>query len=326
MSNHLSGPDFSPPAGDARLDITDLYVFTSPERDKHTVLALNVNPMVPAMAAMEFHPDALYQINVDTNGDSVTDVAFNITFTQDGDGQRATVRRADGNAATALDNVGDTIIENAAVSFEDGAQVTEVGGYRFYAGLRSEPFFADFEGLLHDFAWTGTDMGVDKNVLAIVLEAPDDAFSPSPTIAVWSRVAVRRDGVFVTVDRAGKPAMVNFFAQDMKEQYNAGEPQSDVETYSDHFVHVLEEAGGYSHEVAVTLTDGLLPDMIILDRTVPCREPNGRRLDDDSIDNRIASMFNGRIPSHGLAPHTDLTSTFPYMGTPHPTPVPSGAA
>lgn len=27
MSNHLSGPDYGPPAGDARLDITDLYLF-----------------------------------------------------------------------------------------------------------------------------------------------------------------------------------------------------------------------------------------------------------------------------------------------------------
>lgn len=318
MSNHLSGPDFSPPAGDARLDITDLYVFTSPERDKHTVLALNVNPMVPAMAAMEFHPEALYQINIDTNGDAVTDVAFNITFSTDGRGQRATVRRAEGDSAEALDDVGAPIIENAAVSFGDGAQTTEVGGYRFYAGLRSEPFFADFEGLLHDFAWTGTDMGADKNVLAIVLEAPDDAFSPAPSIGVWSRVAVRRDGTFVTVDRAGKPAMVNFFAQDMKEEYNAGEPRSDVRTYSAHFVHVLQEAGGYSEEEATRLTDGLLPDLIVLDRSVTCREPNGRRLDDDSIDNRIASMFNGRIPSHGLTAHADLTSTFPYMGTPHP--------
>ena len=271
-------------------------------------------------------PDALYQINVVTNGDAVTDVAFNVTFTQDGSGQRATVRRSEDESAVVLDNVGVPIIENAAVSFDDGAHVTEVGGYRFYAGLRSEPFFADFEGLLHDFAWTGTDMGVDKNVLAIVLEAPDDALSPSPPIAAWSRMAVRCDGTFVTVDRAGKPAIVNFFAQDMKEQDNGGEPRSDVETYSAHFVHVLEEAGGYSHEEAIHLADGLLPDMITLDRSVTCREPNGRRLDDDSIDNRIASMFNGRIPSHGLVPHTDLTSTFPYMGTPHPTPVPSGAA
>lgn len=325
MSNHLSGPDFSPPAGDARLDITDLYVFTSPQRDKHTVIAVNVNPMVPAMAAMEFHPDALYQINVDTNGDAVTDVAFNITFTPDGTGQRATVRRAEGDAAKALDNVGTPIIENAPVSFDDGEHVTEMGGYRFFAGLRSEPFFADFDGLLNDFKWTGTDMGADKNVLAIVLEAPDDAFSPSPSIGVWSRTAVRRDGTFVSVDRAGKPAMVNFFAADMKEAYNAGEPHADVATYSAHFVHVLQEAGGYSEEDATRLTGGLLPDVLVLDRGVACREPNGRRLDDDSIENRIASMFNGRIPSHGLTAHTDLTSTFPYMGTPHPVAVEAAA-
>ena len=326
MSNHLSGPDFSPPAGDARLDITDLYVFTSPERERHTVLAVNVNPMVPAMAAMEFHPDALYQINVDTNGDAATDVAFNVTFTQDGDGQRATVRRADGDAATALDNVGETIIENAAVSFGDGAQVTEVGGYRFFAGLRSDPFFADFDGLLNEFTWTGNDAVADKNVLAIVLEAPDGTLSSSPSIGVWARVAVRRDGAFVTVDRAGKPAMVNFFAADLKESYNAGEPHADIEAYSSHFVHVLQESGGYSPDDATRMTGELLPDVLVLDRSVPCHEPNGRRLDDDSVGNRIASMFNGRVPSPGIVAHTDLTSTFPYMGTPHPAPVPSGAA
>lgn len=326
MSNHLSGPDFSPPAGDARLDITDLYVFASPEREKHTVLAVNVNPMVPAMAAMEFHPDALYQINVDTNGDAVTDVAFNVTFTQDGSGQRATVRRADGDAATALDNVGETIIENAAVSFGDDAQVIDEGGYRFFAGLRSDPFFADFDGLLNEFTWTGNDAVADKNVLAIVLEAPDGTLSTSPSIGVWSRAAVRRDGAFVTVDRAGKPAMVNFFAADLKESYNAGEPRADVETYSSHFVHVLQEAGGYSPEDATRMTGELLPDLLVLDRSVACQEPNGRRLDDDSVGHRIASMFNGRVPSHGIVAHTDLTSTFPYMGTPHPAPVPSGAA
>lgn len=325
MSNHLSGPDFSPPAGDARLDITDLYVFTSPERAQHTVLAMNVNPMVPAMAAMEFHPDALYQINVDTDGDAVTDIAFNVTFVQDGEGQRATVRRAEGGAATALDDAGDVIIENAPVSFGDDAGVVEASGYRFFAGLRSDPFFADLDGLLNNFAWTGNDAIADKNVLAIVLEAPDDLFSQSPAIGVWSRVAVRRDGAFVTVDRAGKPAMVNFFASDLKVTYNACEPRADVEQHAEHFIHVLQEAGGYSQDDATKLTAGLLPDLLVLDRTVTCREPNGRRLDDDSVGNRIASMFNGRIPSHGLQPHTDLTAAFPYMGTPHPAPVAAAA-
>ncbi|MBV8527456.1 MAG: DUF4331 family protein [Candidatus Dormibacteraeota bacterium] len=321
MSNHLSGPDFSPPAGDARLDITDLYAFTSPEREGHTVLAVNVNPMVPEMAAMEFHPDALYQINVDSDGDAATDVAFNVTFVQDGGGQRATVRRAEGSAATALDNVGDVIIDNATVSFGDDARVIEQDGYRFFAGLRSDPFFADIDGLLNNFAWTGNDALADKNVLAIILEAPDDLFSATPQIGVWSRVAVRRDGVFVTGDRAGKPAMVNFFAADIKTTYNACEPSADVGQHADLFIHVLQEAGGYSHEDATRLTAGLLPDQLVLDRSATCREPNGRRLEDDSVGNRIASMFNGRVPAPGIAAHSDLTAKFPYMGTPHPAPV-----
>ena len=112
----------------------------------------------------------------------------------------------------------------------------------------------------------------------------------------------------------------------MKDAYNAGEPHADTAAYAAHFVHVLQETGGYSPEDAARLTGDLLPDVLVLDRSVACQEPNGRRLDDDSIGNRIASMFNGRVPAPGIAAHTDLTSTFPYMGTPHPTPVPSGAA
>lgn len=326
MSNHLSGPDFKPPAGDARLDITDLYVFTSPERSGHTTIALDVNPMVPAMAALEFHPDALYQISIDTNDDAVADVAFNVTFTATDDGQRASVRRADGEAAQRLDDIGDPIIENAEVSLDSEARITERGGYRFFAGLRSDPFFADLDGLLNNFSWTGVDGIADKNVLSIVLEAPDAVFSGGPSIGVWARAAVRRDGSFVAVDRAGKPGMVNFFSPpDGKDEYNAGEPRFDRERYSGLFVHVLQEAGGYSEAEAERLAGALLPDVLVLDRSQPCREPNGRRLDDDSLELRIGTMFNGRIPSHGLTPHTDLSSSFPYLGTPHPILVQSGA-
>lgn len=326
MSNHLSGPDFSPPAGDARVDITDLYVFTSSERDGHTTIALDVNPMVPAMAALEFCPEALYQINIDTTGDAVADVAFNITFSAPHPGQRVTVRRAEGEPAQHLDDSGDVIIDSAEVSLSDDAHVVESGPYRFFAGLRSDPFFADFDGLLNNFTWTGVDAGADKNVLAIVLEAPDGVLSSSPSIGVWARVALRRDGGFVAVDRAGKPAMVNFFSPgDGKTEYNAGEPRFDVDRYTDQFVHVLQEAGGYSQEEAQRMTRELLPDVLLLDRSRPCREPNGRRLDDDSVDARIARMFNGRIPSHGLKPHRDLSARFPYLGTPHPILVQSGA-
>ncbi|GAA4984077.1 hypothetical protein GCM10025734_06650 [Kitasatospora paranensis] len=38
------------------------------------------------------------------------------------------------------------------------------GSHRFYAGLRSDPFFADLDGIVNDFQWTGNDFGIDKNV------------------------------------------------------------------------------------------------------------------------------------------------------------------
>ena len=237
----------------------------------------------------------------------------------------AAVRRADGEAAQHLSDSGEVIIDGAEVSLGDDAHVVESGAYRFFAGLRSDPFFADFDGLLNNFTWTGVDAVADKNVLSVVLEAADDALSSSPSIGVWARVALRRDGNFVAVDRAGKPAMVNFFSPgEGKVQYNEGEPRYDRERYADLFAHVLQEAGGYTADEAQRLSDELVPDLLVFDRSRECRLPNGRRLDDDAIDIRIGMMFNGRVPSHGLQPHSDVSATFPYLGTPHPVLVQSG--
>jgi len=47
--------------------------------------------------------------------------------------------------------------------------VTEVGGYRFFAGWRSDPFFFDTLGIERS-AFTGDDFFVDKDVCSIVLK------------------------------------------------------------------------------------------------------------------------------------------------------------
>jgi hypothetical protein len=46
MSHHASGPNFGFPRGDARLDITDLYVFANPRDAGKSILVLNVHPSV----------------------------------------------------------------------------------------------------------------------------------------------------------------------------------------------------------------------------------------------------------------------------------------
>ena len=44
MSHHYSGPDYGFPHGDARLDITDLYVFPKPGAMGKSILIMNVHP------------------------------------------------------------------------------------------------------------------------------------------------------------------------------------------------------------------------------------------------------------------------------------------
>ena len=66
MSNHFTGLRLGPPADDPRLDLTDLFAFQAPADPTRTVLILNSNTFGVADA---FHPDAVYRINVDNDGD-----------------------------------------------------------------------------------------------------------------------------------------------------------------------------------------------------------------------------------------------------------------
>ena len=89
MSNHFSAAMLKFPGDNARLDLTDLYVFASPERAGKTVLIVDVNPF---MTGADFHPDAVYRINVDNDGDTQADVAFSFVFSEsDGGAQTGTV-------------------------------------------------------------------------------------------------------------------------------------------------------------------------------------------------------------------------------------------
>jgi hypothetical protein len=56
MSNHFSAAMLKFPADDPRLDLTDLFVFASPERPDKTVLILDLNPF---MTGADFHPEAV---------------------------------------------------------------------------------------------------------------------------------------------------------------------------------------------------------------------------------------------------------------------------
>ena len=89
MADHLDSPgpiainvgddtaNIGPPLGDPTTDITDVYAFLKPGDSSKSILVLDVNPLAPLLANA-FNPDAIYQINVDTNGDFVADRSFRI--------------------------------------------------------------------------------------------------------------------------------------------------------------------------------------------------------------------------------------------------------
>src|SRR5882724_10906260 len=83
MSNHFTGLSLGPPLGDQRLDLCDLYAFVSPADPTRTVIILNANPLADAL-----HPDAIYRLAVDNDGDLQNDIAFSYVFSEPRDGKQ----------------------------------------------------------------------------------------------------------------------------------------------------------------------------------------------------------------------------------------------
>lgn len=327
MSHHYSGPNFGFPHGDARVDFTDLFVFPKPGDPSKSILIMDVHPSVgvnpPGPTTDEpFAPEALYEIKVDTNGDAVADIAFQVGFASARDGaQTATLRRLEGAQAAIMGEGGQVIFEAVPVSVGREPQVTQAGDYRFFVGWRSDPFFFDAGGALNNFQFTGEDFFADKDVCSIVLEVSNVLLGPKE-FGLWARTLVPSNeggGSWVQADRGARPSQTPFLSGDQNNAYRAGEPADDAR-FIPLFAHALEQAGGYTPEEAAQVAGTLLPDLLRYDPTQPASFPNnGRTLTDDVGDTFLAILTNGKVTEDGAGPHGDLLPDFPYLGPPHKT-------
>ena len=334
MSNHFTGLSLGPPLGDQRLDLCDLYTFGVPGNPDRTVLILNANPRADAL-----HPDAVYRLNIDNDGDLATDIAYSWVYSQPGaDGQQTySVWKATGEAAHGVEPAGQQIVSDAPVSFGPAAEIATAGDTKVFAGRRSDAFFFDYDGVQSLFdtsgkrnftephvggksPWTGVDSNVGANVCSMAIEVPTDELAPAPELGVWGRCSVHQDGTVVHADRAGHPSQCSFFnTDDTKEEYNAGEPAHDKDRWTEQFVHLLGHTGGYTRDEAIAALDehALLPDVLHFDPSRPAAYPNGRMFAEDVINYRIAFLTRNEAPPTGLAPHTDVLGSFPFLGNPH---------
>ena len=117
MSHHYSGPNIGFPRGDARLDLTDLYAFPKPGDPGKSILIMNVHPSAglnpPGPTTSEpFAPEARYELMIDTDGDAVANISYEVRFTSvEGGEQTATLRRVEGAQAAETGAGGKVIVE-----------------------------------------------------------------------------------------------------------------------------------------------------------------------------------------------------------------------
>ena len=347
MADHLDAPGLTSPNGDPRTDITDVYAFQKPGDPDKSILILNVNPLAPTLAP-SFRHGAAYDLLVDTDGDAVAEILFRTRFSPFEDGsQTADVYRFDltgrrgGRAPDTAERIeavllraedagvhlaldpdallgAQQVIADAPVSFDGGAAISASGDYNFFAGIRSDPFFFDLVGFMHNFAFTGSDFFAGKNVFSMVLEVPNEALGPDPKVGIWARTLIAEDGRVEQADRMGRPAINTVFNHgEEKNTFNHIQPTEDRSLFLDSFVSTLQTLGGYSVDQATSIGEILLPDILTYDYTSSAGFLNGRRLTDDVIDIELALVTNGKITSDGVGVHGDLLAQFPYMGPPH---------
>jgi Domain of unknown function (DUF4331) len=208
VSHHLSGPRA---AAEPAADITDLFVFPSPEQPGRLVVVLNTHPFAPPSAL--FSDGLIYRfrmrpLTANSREDPVPfaadgdEIVIDCVFSAPGDGangpeQEGTCRLPDGQMISA------------PVNDERRGQAD---GVRVFAGTRWDPFFEDFPAAQKTiatgqlaFADPGANFMDGKNVLSVVVE-----FDPARLLAnaeLFGVVGETLTGgsVNLRIERIGRP-------------------------------------------------------------------------------------------------------------------------
>jgi Domain of unknown function (DUF4331) len=338
MSHHLDSPLARQ---DTRLDITDVYLFRG---TAGTVFVMNVNSSVAGRNYPErFHPKALYEFKVDSDGDALEDVTFRVSFGPgEADGRQALeVRRLDGRVSRDRSAAGVVLAQGRT-----GDNIVGEGGVRVWAGIAGEPFYIEptvlgairkavASGAAVDLTGWNKDKAVNAfantTVGSIVLEAPNGAFG-AMTIGFWGVTALATDvDGWRQINRAGLPMIQPIFNPDDGERssaYNTTQPREDRALYGpivSTLVAGVVAAMGTSADPRAygeLVSELCFPDILRYEVGTPAvfgfAKRNGRALSDNAPEVMFSMVVNAAL-SDGLrssAATGILRPDFPYVALP----------
>ncbi|MFP2994471.1 DUF4331 family protein [Spongiivirga sp. MCCC 1A20706] len=177
-ADHLEAPAVS----GTTADITDIYAFEGANPD-NTVFVVSVqSSLAPAGNNVSFDEDVMIEINIDNDGDLVEDRVIQAVPRGDnmyffGPGTPTST----GLNSTVLDPDARTSVEISGMN--DEFTMTDSSGISYFAGLRDDPFFFDFNQFNqviqgptvapNGFNNPGTNDFANQNVLSVIIEVPN---------------------------------------------------------------------------------------------------------------------------------------------------------
>jgi hypothetical protein len=346
-ADHLDAPGLTPPGGDVRLDLTDIYAFRS--RPGRTVLVLNVNGFTKPGKQARFATGVpsvrstkrvSYNFRVDNNGDAKPDVVLSARF---GKANRKGVQRLQ------IRRNGRPLVSGRTSRFgRVKVNKNRRRGVRAYAGMRDDPFFFDLDGFLDILS---KDPG--KSFIGCTSARPDKFAGSnvsSIVVELKSSLLNRRGGHMIgveattnkgraQVDRMGRPAIATVFIPNnpfepkdsepsLKNTYNHGKPSTDQARFRGEVVDSLQtlfslndKSGDDTSDDAGKingLADTLLPDLLTFDTRSSKGFLNGRRPRDDVIDAELDLITEGAVKTDCVNRNDKrFPHAFPYLAGPH---------
>ena len=176
-SDHIDAPGVRY-TGDTKADITDLYVFESPQDTNNLVFVCNIQGLYAAGTNGTFDPNVLLQFKIDNTGDYIEDLVIQCTYANN-------TLTVNGPVAPPMVGLQSSVATTGPVTscaVSTGGNVvtgTNSNGIKVYAGPRDDSFFFDLTAFKRVIAGDTTafrNPGVDTfggtNVLCTVVEVP----------------------------------------------------------------------------------------------------------------------------------------------------------
>jgi hypothetical protein len=337
MSHHLDTPLA---AQNGQLYIDDYYVFGGAGA---TVFVVDVNSTITGPDVQPgFHHEARYEFKVHFDGAPLEELTYRVSFGEaDAEGRQALqLHVLTGDEARNDSAEGELLLEGRTGEPAAG------GGARVWAGLASDPFYADISivtlvntALKNSTAvdlsgWDphqAKNMFVGTTVEALVLEIGHEhpRLRPGVAIGSWCATKLATDaGGWRQINRGGYPMIWPLFRPDdtrFSDPANIRHPSEDLATEGRRIAGQVaavaaasatsDDPQGYGEIVARKLLPDILPYVVGTPASFGFAGFNGRPLADNVPEVMLSLVANMAVPT-GLGPAVAKhlrNAEFPYV-------------